>query len=102
MLFTTGRTMARRQTLKIPKNPRKFNIWESNGLNEILQNTHQLLANMDTLSIEQDLHIHELGTMNMPIHLLYDICEAYGILYNKLLKEQLLITANPIQNNNYH
>lgn len=94
--------MAERKTLNIPKNPRKFNIWQSNGLNETLQKTVQILYNIETEAIKKDVDIHNMGDTHIPVHLMYEICEAYNVLYNKLVKEQLLITANPQSNSTLH
>jgi hypothetical protein len=94
--------MANRKTLNIPKNPRKFNIWESDALNETLQKTHQLVYNIEDLSVKNDVDIHVMEDIKIPVHLLYEICEAYNILYSRLLKEQLLVTANLNSNNNLH
>jgi hypothetical protein len=94
--------MANRKTLTIPKNPRKFSIWESDALNETLQKTYQLVHNIDKLSADNEVDIHVMEDTNIPVHLLYEICEAYNILYSRLLKEQLLVTANPKSNNNLH
>ena len=94
--------MTARKTLNIPKNARKFNLWQSNGLNETLQKTIQILHNIEEESLVNQIDIHRLGETTIPVHLMYEICEAYSVLYNKLLKEQLLITANPQTNNNYH
>ena len=94
--------MASRKTLHIPRNPRKFNIWQSNGLNETLQKTVQILYNIEVESLRNEVDIHNMGETTIPVHLMYEICEAYSVLYHKLIKEQLLITANPQSNNNYH
>ena len=94
--------MATRKTIVVPKNPRKFNIWESNGLNETLQKTVQILRNIEELSVKNEVDIHNMGDTSIPVHLMYEICESYSILFNRLLKEQLLITANPKSNNNLH
>lgn len=94
--------MATRNTLVIPKNPRKFNIWESNSLNETLQKTTQILYNIEEQAVKNDIDIHNMGDTAVPVHLMYEICEAYSILFNRLVKEQLLITANPQSNNNFH
>ena len=102
MFGITGRIMAQRKTLNIPKNPRKFNIWQSNGLNETLQKTIQILYNIETESLKNEVDVHNMGETSIPVHLMYEICEAYSVLYNRLLKEQLLITANPKTNDNYH
>ena len=79
--------MAQRKTLNIPKNPRKFNIWQSN---------------IETEAVKKDVDIHNLGETSIPVYLMYEICEAYNVLYNKLVKEQLLITANPQSNTTLH
>ena len=94
--------MAVRKTLVIPKNPRKFNIWESNGLNETLQKTVQILHNIEEEALKSEVEIHDMGDTAIPVYLMYEICEAYSILFNRLIKEQLLITANPQSNNNFH
>lgn len=94
--------MAKDKTLRVPKNKRSFNIWESKALNETLQKTTLILNNIDKVVEEEGYDKITLGTSVTPVVLLYEICEAYNILYEKLLKEQLIKTANPKSDNNVH
>lgn len=94
--------MAKDKTLRVPKNKRSFNIWESKALNETLQKTTLILNNIDKVAEEEGYDKITLGTSAVPVVLLYEVCEAYNILYEKLLKEQLIKTANPKIDNNIH
>lgn len=87
----------KRSTLRIPKNPRKHNLWESSQLNTTMNKCVQLLANFNKMAEENSVYPSDLDTLNLPASLVYEICEGYVVMYEKLLKEQLLITANPKQ-----
>ena len=102
MLLNIGGSLIKRQTLRIPKNTRKFYLWDSAALGSTMQSTAQIVHNIEKQSSEQDIPIHLLGNTTLPMFLLHEICEHYTIMYNRLLKEQLLITANPPSNNNLH
>lgn len=92
----------KRKQLKVPKNPRKYNIWDSDSLNSTAQKAIQLIHNIEEVSQETNTFIHELPPSRMPMELVYEVCEAYISIYNKLLRENLIITANPESNNNLH
>ena len=94
--------MAHRQTLRVPKNRLKFNLWDSAALNDTMQKAAQIVYNIEAEAEKQDKSIHRLGNSTVPMFLLHEICEHYTIMYNRLLKEQLLITANPPSNNTLH
>jgi hypothetical protein len=94
--------MTSRQTLRVPKNRRKFNLWESDSLNNTMQKAVQIVHNIETEAEKQNESIHLLGNSNVPMFLLHEICEHYTIMYNRLLKAELLITANPSSNDNLH
>ncbi len=87
--------MTKRKILRVPKNPRKFKIWDSDHLNKVAQKAAQIVYNIEQLSEEEGTYIHELPSTQLPTHLVYEVCEAYVAMYQKLLKEQLLITGNP-------
>lgn len=86
--------MIKRKSLTVPKNPRKCNIWDSAFYNELLNNTVQITHNIDKVSKETNIPISSMKPLLLPAHLVYEICEGYTQMYNKLLKEQLLVTAN--------
>lgn len=92
----------KRITLRIPKNPRKYNIWESDQLNSTMEKCAQLLSNFNKVAEETGTYPSDIDTLSIPAHLVYEICESYVVMYEKLLKEQLLITGNPVANLNIH
>lgn len=90
--------MAKDKTLTIPKNKNKLKLWQSAHLNQTMQTAVELLASVQTVSDSADTSPEKIGVVGVPAYLLYEICEGYIIMYEKLLKEQLLITANPKSN----
>lgn len=78
--------MTKRQTLRIPRNRRKFNLWESDSLNNTMQKAVQIVYNIETEAEKQNESIHLLGNSTIPMFLLHEICEHYTIMYNRLLK----------------
>ena len=94
--------MINKKTLKIPKNPRKYNVWDSSYLNSMTEKCAQIVANIDKIAEDEGVYPNELGSIDMPVDLIYEVCESYVIMYEKLLKEHLLITANPQENPNIH
>jgi hypothetical protein len=91
-----------KKTLKVPKNPRKYNVWDSSYLNSMTEKCAQIVANIDSMADKEGLYPNELGSIEFPVELIYEVCESYVIMYEKLLKENLLITANPQTNPNIH
>lgn len=94
--------MTKEKTLKLPKNKRSMPIWQSDALHDTLQKTTQMLYNMDEVAKAEGLDRIQMGVAPVPVALLYEICEGYNILYDKLLKEQLIKAANPQTNQNIH
>lgn len=92
----------KRITLNIPKNPRKYNIWESGQLGSTMEKCAQILANFDKAIQEDEVYPSDMSNIGVPASLLFEIAESYVQMYEKLLKEQLIITGNPVANNNIH
>lgn len=88
--------------LRIPKNPRKYNIWESTALASTMEKCMQITANFHQAIKEDDVYPSDMDNVNIPASLMFEICESYVVMYEKLLKEQLLITGNPEANHNIH
>ena len=94
--------MSKKGTLKIPKNPRKYNIWDSSQLSSTMEKCSQILANFEEVRKLRDVYPSDMDNVSVPAELLYEITESYVTMYDKLLKEQLLITGNPQSNYNIH
>lgn len=93
---------SKQSTLRIPKNPRKYNLWKSTQLNSTMNKCMEILANFNKIAETNEVYPSDLDNLNIPATVVYEICEGYVVMYEKLLKEQLLITANPQTNLNIH
>lgn len=92
----------KRKTVIVPKNPRKANVWESSSVFSTVEKASQILYNIQNISeVTGDLP-NEMPDTEVPVILLQELCENYLFMYQKLLKEQLLITANLSTNPNIH
>ena len=72
---------------KRKKNPRRFNIWDNEVINKVLQPTidiHHMLKEDD-----------EAEMINVDAVFMHDLCASYIALYAKALDESLILTANP-------
>lgn len=86
----------------VPKNPRKANIWESESVFKTVEKATKILDNIEVLVEDTNKLPHEMAPVEVPVILLQELCENYLFLYNKLLKENLLIMGNPKSNPNIH
>lgn len=73
---------------------RAFRIWDSAFLYEIMVNTAQIKQNIERIAELKNQELSELGAQEVPLELLYEICVGYQQVYDKLLKEHLIVTAN--------
>lgn len=76
---------------------RAFRIWDSSFLYDIMVKSAQIKQNIETISIKTNKELPELGSTDVPVELLYELCVGYQQMYDKLLKEHLLVSANPKQ-----
>ena len=74
--------------------PDGFRVWESSQLYEIMVKSSQIQHNIETLSSAKQLEISDLGTTDIPISTLYNLCLGYTAIYEKLVKKELIATAN--------
>lgn len=76
---------------------RAFRIWDSAVLYDLMVKSAQIKQNIEKISKIHNKELPDLGTTDVPVELLYEICTGYQAMYEKLLKEHLLVSANPKQ-----
>jgi len=75
-------------------NIRKFKVWDSAILNDVLEKSVQIVYNIDTLTTTEEKDIMDYPPTTIPVHLLYNLCTCYNAMYDKLLEEGLVTSAS--------
>lgn len=76
------------------KNPRAFRIWESDILNQTMVLAMEIQARIEETSKKDGLPLEEMNPSMMSSHSLYVLTDSYLALYNALMREGLIRTAN--------
>lgn len=80
-------TLDTKVVYKKSRNKRRFNIWDNEIINKVLQpavDLHYMLKDDD-----------DAVTVNVDAVFIHDLCASYIALYQKALDENLILTANP-------
>ena len=76
-------------------NPRKLRIWNSLVLYEHMALVDQFVAQIQEMSNEEGLPISQLPSSVTPTLMLFNICQCYKAMYNKLVEEDLIKENSP-------
>lgn len=84
------------------KSRRKFRFWDNHFLFQTLQQTTQVKEKVEAKCQAEQISPEELPMSLVPTHILYNIVCCYEALYEKLLKEELLVAGYPKSTKSYH
>jgi hypothetical protein len=78
---------------KKPKNNRRFQIKDSEVINEVMQ---------VAIVLQNDLKTEDSETMEVDTAFLHDLCSCFMAMYHKILEENLILTGNPVGDQTIH
>lgn len=82
------------------KSSRKFRFWDNNALFQVFEQVIQIKGLIEAKCDEQN-GPESLPMSVIPTDVLYDIAACYEAMYEKLLKEELLVAGYPKSTNTY-
>jgi hypothetical protein len=80
----------------------KTRIWEDALVNAALRHSLQIQENIENLVNTSETQPNELPPSLVPSDLLYNLAGCYQLLYNIILKRDLIETGNTTVPKNFH
>lgn len=84
------------------KSRRKFRFWDNHFLFQTLQQALQVKDKVEEKCEEQQINPQDLPMSLVPTQVLYNIACCYEAMYEKLMKEELLVAGYPKSTKSYH
>lgn len=80
----------------------KFRIWDSIQIHETVKNSIEFRTKIEQICLDNNKSVDELPDSLVPTNILYMLVASNEAMYNKLLEQELIKTANPKYNLNIH